>query len=204
MDQVTHNKGASVPDAEAIPDGRSLAEWRQQRGIDTSAQIRTVKLAHMRYQHPDLAAISVFLRDFGMQIAKETDDVVYFRGYGVDQYVYYVQKGPKKFLGGTFEVETYNDLVNASKLAGATPIQSLADAPGGGSLVTLHDPEGQPINLMFGQTPRQADDPPERLVLNFETEKPRERKFQRFEPGPAAVHKVRVPYSTNRGCLLTM
>lgn len=45
-----------------------------------------------------------------MRVVKETDDKVWFRGYGVDQYVYYAQRGPKKFLGGTFEVESYQDL----------------------------------------------------------------------------------------------
>jgi len=48
--------------------------------------------------------------DFGMRVVKETDDKVWFGGYGVDPYVYYAQRGPKKFLGGTFEVESYQDL----------------------------------------------------------------------------------------------
>ena len=41
---------------------------------------------------------------------QRTDDEVWYRGYGADQYVYYARKGPKKFLGGTFEVESYSDL----------------------------------------------------------------------------------------------
>ena len=45
-----------------------------------------------------------------MRVVKKTDDKVWFRGYGADQYVYYAQRGPKKFLGGTFEVESYQDL----------------------------------------------------------------------------------------------
>ncbi|KKP04942.1 hypothetical protein THAR02_02963 [Trichoderma harzianum] len=185
------NAGASVPDTEAIgPSGQSIAEWRQKHGIDPAQQIRTVRLVHMRYQHPDLKHISTFLNDFGMRAVKQTEDRVWFRGYGVDQYVYYAQKGPKKFLGGTFEVETYDDLVKASKLNGAGPIQSLDDAPGGGSLVTALDPEGLPINLIHGQEPAKVGKMPERLIVNFEAEKPRMRKFQRFDEGPAAVHKL--------------
>lgn len=34
----------------------------------------------------------------------------WFKGYGTDQYVYYAQQGEKKFLGGTFEVESYAEL----------------------------------------------------------------------------------------------
>lgn len=45
-----------------------------------------------------------------MQVAHKTDTEIWFRGYGEDQYVYYARKGPKKFLGGTFQVESYQDL----------------------------------------------------------------------------------------------
>lgn len=60
-------------------------------------------------------------------------------------------------------------------------------------MFTLTDPEGFPINLMFGQTPAESKDCPEKLELNYEVEKPRVKKFQRFSPGPAAVHKVIFP-----------
>lgn len=78
----------------------------------------------------------------------------------------------------------------AAQISGASQIQELKDAPGGGYQVTLTDPEGFPLNLMYGQTPVERGKVPENLVLNFETEKPRLRSFQRFQPGPAAVHKV--------------
>jgi hypothetical protein len=84
----------------------------------------------MRYQHPDLAQITTFLRgsfpsdfvifwvgtdswwglDFGMLVVKRTEEEAWYAGYGPDQYVYYARKGPKKFLGGTFAVESYADL----------------------------------------------------------------------------------------------
>lgn len=48
--------------------------------------------------------------DFGMTVAKRTEDEVWYRGYGEDQYVYYARKGTKEFLGGTFVVESYGDL----------------------------------------------------------------------------------------------
>jgi hypothetical protein len=41
-----------------------------------------------------------------MDIAKRTENEVWFRGYGDDQYVYYAIKGPKKFLGGVFVVDS--------------------------------------------------------------------------------------------------
>ena len=47
------------------------------------------------------------------------------------------------------------------------------------------------MNLIYGQTPVSAGPYPEILEINYEVEKPRVRRFQRFQPGPAAVHKVR-------------
>ena len=50
----------------------------------------------MRYRHPNLDEITVFLRDFGMTVAHKTESARWFKGYGDDQYVYYAQKGEKK------------------------------------------------------------------------------------------------------------
>lgn len=167
-----------------------VAEWRKREGIDPSQQIKLVKLAHMRYQHPDLSEITQFLRDFGMSVTKKTDNARWFRGYGPDQYVYYAQKGPKEFLGGAYEVESMADLEKAALLPGAGEIKEMEDAPGGGYILTLNDPEGFPMNLIFGQKPVDPRPMPEILTANYEQEKPRVKAFQRFKPGPAAVHKL--------------
>jgi hypothetical protein len=144
----------------------------------------------MRYQHPDLSQITTFLRDFGMSVASKTDNKIWFKGYGDDQYVYYAQAGPKEFLGGCFEVESYAELEKASRLPTASGIEPLDDAPGGGHLVTLRDPEGFPVNLIHGQTKKEPGPYPEILTTNYEASKPRVARFQRFTPGPAAVHKL--------------
>ena len=43
---------------------------------------------------------------------------------------------------------------------------------------------------MHGQSAAEVGALPEKLVYNSESDKPRVREFQRFQPGPAAVHKV--------------
>jgi hypothetical protein len=144
----------------------------------------------MRYQHPNLDEITTFLRDFGMSVAKKTDTQKWYKGYGEDQYVYYAQAGEKKFLGGCFEVESYAELEKAAKVDGAGKIEELIDAPGGGHMITLHDPEGFPINLIHGQSKKEPGPFPEILTTNYESSKPRVARFQRFKPGPAAVHKL--------------
>lgn len=192
--EMKPNTGSSKPDFEAAAgETEPIAAWQKRNNIDTSHQIKLVKLAHMRYQHPDLEKITKFLKDFGMHVNKTSEDgsQMWWRGYGPDQYVYYAQKGAeRKFLGGTYEVESMADLEKAAKLEGASKVEELTEAPGGGHMVTLHDPEGFPVNLMYGQTPAPKGDYPPKVITNFETEKPRVRKFNRFTPGPAAVHKL--------------
>lgn len=176
--------------------------------------------------------------DFGMQVVKKTPTQRWYRGYGPDQYVYYAQEGPKRYLGGTFEVESYEELekygfltfkliwilrqnhqplfrspwplapssrINptnkslsrVTKVPGAkvisNGIEEMKDAPGGGYIVSIEDPQGFPCNFIYGQTAPEPRPKPEKLIVNDESDKPRARKFQRFEPGPAAVHKVRSP-----------
>ena len=117
------NHGDSVPDTSASREQMSQAHWLQSRGIKAEDRVCLGRLSHMRYQHPDLDVLSDFmlsllyvvasyvecklnLIDFGLAIAKRTENDVWFRGYGVDQYVYYATKGPKKFLGGVFAVDS--------------------------------------------------------------------------------------------------
>ncbi|KAJ5733558.1 Glyoxalase/Bleomycin resistance protein/Dihydroxybiphenyl dioxygenase [Penicillium malachiteum] len=189
---VQPNRGGSVPDILAVGEGNeSQAEWLAKQNINTKDRVNLTKLSHMRYQHPDLEEIQVFMIDFGMQIAKKTEEEIWFKGYGPDQYVYYARKGPKKFLGGTFEAQSEEDFDKATKLPTASAVEELKNAPGGGSLVTIADPEGFPINIIFGQEPVSAEvSHPEVVTLNYPGEKPRQREFLRFEPGPAAVHKL--------------
>ena len=191
------NRGASVPDNEAIgPESTTQKAWLSEMGIDKSKHIKLTKLSHMRYQHENLDEITIFLRDFGLNVIKKTDTERWYGGYGPDQYVYYARQGPKKFLGGTFEVESHQEL---EKVVSTFPdclltkgIEPLSDAPGGGHLVTITDPNNFPVNFIHGQTPSTDIMNPHtgQLVANTETSKPRQRQFQRFTPGPAAIHKL--------------
>jgi hypothetical protein len=80
--------------------------------------------------------------------------------------------------------------IRAAQLPGAGKIEEMTDAPGGGYRITVFDPEGFPINLVHGQEASETGKLPEKLIYNWENDKPREGAFQRFLTGPAAVHKV--------------
>ncbi|GJN75819.1 hypothetical protein PLICBS_009925 [Purpureocillium lilacinum] len=189
--RLAPNSGAAVPDTTAAGDDQETqASWLQGQNIDTKGRIQLNKVSHVRYQHPDLDEIHKFLTDFGMEVAKKGDNEVWYSGYGVDQYVYYARKGPREFLGGTFEAASEDDFQRAARLPGAGDIQALDDAPGGGRLVTITDPDGFPVNIIFGQEAKEAGNNPNKLPLNYGMEKERARKFQRFQTGPAAIHKL--------------
>lgn len=88
-----------------------------------------------------------------MTAAKRTDNKLYMRGYGEDPYVYVAVKTKDgqepKFLGGSWLVESMDDLRKAEMLPGATAIAELEDAPGGGREVRVSDPDGYVISLLY-------------------------------------------------------
>ncbi|KAL4806493.1 Glyoxalase/Bleomycin resistance protein/Dihydroxybiphenyl dioxygenase [Aspergillus unguis] len=127
----TPNSGKTLADTVAMgPDQESQPAWLKKRNIKTDQRIKLTRLSHTRYQHPDLDEIHAFLLDFGLRVALRTDDEVWYKGYGPDQ---------------------------TSKLPGAGPVQQLKDAPGGGFLVTVMDPEGYPVNVVWGQEQVQSE-----------------------------------------------
>ncbi|KIY01190.1 uncharacterized protein Z520_02742 [Fonsecaea multimorphosa CBS 102226] len=164
-------------------------------------RIRLVRTAFVTYYHRDVHKASKFLLDFGFEIAEQRgDEVIFFKGYGPDPYCYVArraddEKGPR-FGGAAYLVESEAELERATKtIPGASAISKL-DAPGGGSIVTLKDPVGHLVHLVHGIREEKPSERPaedknlQKLVVNYEDEKRRVGKFQRFQRGrPAPVHK---------------
>lgn len=158
---------------------------------ENDSRIRLLQTAFVEYYHADLAKAKEFLADFGLEVAEDRGDAVFYKGYGSDPYVYVARqaKGDSAFGGAAYDVESRAELERAAKLPSATAIRSLS-SPGGGEVVTLTDPVGHQIHLVYGRTRREPEDKNlEKLVINYEDEKPRKGKFQRFEHGPAPVHR---------------
>lgn len=160
----------------------------------TDSRIRLLKTAFVVYYHHDLISARAFLLDFGLGIALEQPgEAIYFRGYGVEPYVYIARQshtGESYFGGAAYVVDSTTELEKAAKLRSSNgPIQDLK-APGGGRLVTLTDPAGHKVHLLHGWQEKAPEPMPlEKLVVNFEDEKPRKGRFQRFAPGPAPVYR---------------
>ena len=153
--------------------------------------IRLLKTAFVVYYHADLAKARQFLLDFGLKIAEERSggDELFFKGYGTEPFVYIARKAPGRssFGGAAYVVQSREELERASKITGTTSISPL-DAPGGGEMVTVTDPAGHKVHLVYGQKEKAAEPMDlKKLVINYEDEKPRVGRFQRFEKGPAPV-----------------
>ncbi|CAK7201946.1 hypothetical protein SEUCBS139899_004662 [Sporothrix eucalyptigena] len=169
---------------------------------DTAAlrKITLVRIAHVYYTHKDTISASRFLDDFGFSKIKDHsskgNNKAYYRGTGSEPFVYCLSSGPEdQFGGAAFVVSSREDLDHAAAtIPNATPVHAMADEPGGGFRVTFPDPvDGFPFHLVYGQTPvaKLEGVPSCDRPFNFPAEKHREgNKFQRFEKGPAPVHKL--------------
>ncbi|OCK79785.1 Glyoxalase/Bleomycin resistance protein/Dihydroxybiphenyl dioxygenase [Lepidopterella palustris CBS 459.81] len=157
------------------------------------SKIKLLRLAHVYYKHKNIEDAQKFLLDFGFLETKRIGDKIYYRGYGTEPFVYVAEKGDQDEFGGAgLVVESLSDLELATKLIpSASEIYEL-DAPGGGKCVTIKDPvDGWPMHLVYGQTPVEWAKEYGYLNFNFPAKKTRTPgEFQRFEKGPATVHKI--------------
>jgi catechol 2,3-dioxygenase-like lactoylglutathione lyase family enzyme len=167
-------------------------------------KITVVRLAHVHYFVPDLQKAASFLEDFGLVEVRRDEQRIWYRGFGAQPYVYIAEQsanGQRAFGGAAWVVRSARDMEIAASYPGAIELD--LDAPGGGRLVIIKDPNGMAVGLVHGQQLRDTKDgakPEERIdlrrednpgyPLNTALEKPRRGKFQRFSLGPSPVHKL--------------
>ena len=152
------------------PNGHSkLADTIPNAGTP-DGKIKLVRIAHVYYKHKNFEKQQQFLEDFGFFEAKRSNDTIYYRGLGTEPFLYVLQAGEQdEFGGAAFVVESYQDLVKASKtLPNASDIYELVDAPGRGLCVTFRDPiDDFPFHLVYGQTPAENETVLPQLQFNF-------------------------------------
>jgi len=165
---------------------------------NSPSKIQLARISHVQLRHPDPERFLEFAEAFGLVEEARLGDAIYLRGYGKDPYCYVVLPSTnreKAFEGGAFVVNSKDDLEKASKLPGATR-KDISHLPGGGEMVSLSSPGGTKIHLVWGQKTRDIPDKePSAQVMNLGPynlpfTKERRGEFQRFQPGPAMVHKV--------------
>ncbi|TQS31786.1 hypothetical protein Golomagni_07922, partial [Golovinomyces magnicellulatus] len=156
-----------------------------------SRKINLVRPAYVVYKHKSIP--EDFIADFGFQEDSRKNGRIYYRGTGAEPFLYCAEQGDDDVFGGAaFIVESADDLDYAAEtLPNATNVHDL-DTPGGGKCVTFFDPvDGFPFHLVHGQKTRDDVEAFPQRNFNFPTEKNRSgNKTQRFEKGPAPVHRL--------------
>lgn len=129
--------------------------------------VKATSLAYLIFERPDLDKAEHFLGDFGLAVARRSDEVLYLRGTSSAPYCYRVHRAARpRFVGMGFTVASRADLENLSRLPGASGLDSVTH-PGGGERVLLTDPSGFTVEMMYGQT--QVEELPHRGPLHFNT-----------------------------------
>lgn len=151
--------------------------------------LRAIDTAYVMFQVPDLQRQKSFLEDFGMVEARESEEVLYMRGYGTNPFIYEAHKGNEpRFLGAGFLVESAEELGRASSEAGV-PIENIT-GPGGGQRVRLRDPDGFFVDLVYGREQVAAlETRRESLPVNLPDQKNRINRGQRTPLAPSAVER---------------
>ncbi|OHF00197.1 hypothetical protein CORC01_04605 [Colletotrichum orchidophilum] len=162
-----------------------------------SSKVQLDRISHVFFDHPDLNKFHTFAIDFGLTpVETSNEDLRLYRGYGKDPYCYVARRsktGKPAFGGGAFLAQTEAEFDKAAAIESAV-ISDLSGLPGGGRMITLKSPAGFPFHVVHGIEDRQGEGPvPSAQVeslgpLNGSVNK--NRKFQRFHPGPALVHKL--------------
>jgi catechol 2,3-dioxygenase-like lactoylglutathione lyase family enzyme len=152
--------------------------------------VKATALAYLVFERPDLARTEGFLDDFGLALARRTDDTLYLRGTASAPYCYRVHRAARpRFVGMGFTVATRADLEKLSTLEGAGPIAA-SPHPGGGDVVSLRDPSGFLVEIVHGQTP--APELPHRGPIHFNVAGAAHRINDTQRPPPAPPEVIRL------------
>jgi catechol 2,3-dioxygenase-like lactoylglutathione lyase family enzyme len=146
-------------------------------------------IAYGRLRSPDLDVQEQFLTDFGMRRVARTPTALYMRGTDPAQYLHVTEKGDAAFLGLGWYAKSENDLKVLARMPGASGIEHI-DAPGGGKLVRLQDPNGYSVEVVHGiEQPQAIQVTPRPLNSGYQPLN-RAGMLMRVEVAPAAVKRI--------------
>lgn len=151
--------------------------------------IRATDVAYVRFNAPDLSDMECFLHEFGMITVSRSDTMLYARGTDPRAFAHVTTLGAPGFAGVGFYAENVDDL---TKLAAANGVAvEDHDAPGGGKIVRLRDPDGHLVEVVAGQTaPAALPVLRHHLIHNDGEGTPRKGNVLRIAPGPSQVKRL--------------
>lgn len=145
-------------------------------------------IAFVRLRAPDTERALRFLNDFGLTESTRTNGMAYLRCAGPAHHVYILEEGAPEFVGFGFEAESEDVLHVLADKNGAEVRES--DEPGGGSVVSLTDPDGYRVEIVHGMSRVEPEVLRPPLVLNYANEKRRINETQRPKVGPAEIKRL--------------
>lgn len=150
--------------------------------------IKIEDIAHVRFSAPDLEAMKAFLIEFGLSPVLSDEGVLYVRGAGSQPFVHATAQGEPGFRALGLRAASLADL---ERLAAAETCKLEAlDAPGGGQVVRLLDPDGNTVEIVAGQTLAEPLALPSTGSHNNAHTKARVRASLRLKDGPATVVRL--------------
>jgi catechol 2,3-dioxygenase-like lactoylglutathione lyase family enzyme len=152
------------------------------------AAIKIEDIAFVRFSAPDLDEMARYLADFGLLAAEHDDRRLFARGAGIAPFVHVTERGEAGFAALGLRAANLADLEILAETQNAK-VTSL-DAPGGGFMLVLSDPDGHRIEVVAGQAPVSPLPLPQRAPWNNAAAHLRHRQTKRT--GEGAAHVVRL------------
>lgn len=151
--------------------------------------ITVADLAYVRYTAPDLERMEQFLLDFGLHSSARDASTLYMRAAGPEPYVHITERGEgpgSRGVGIGLLAQSESDLERIARHF-AVKVEDNPE-PRGGKRVTVFDPDGLRVDVVYGGV--QAAPLPARppLLLNTAIEPRRLGRVQR--PGGARASQV--------------
>lgn len=157
-------------------------------GATTVSIIKAYDVAHIRFAIPDLESMRTFLTDFGMTDISAEKNRLFMRGYADLPFLYAAEQGENRFLGFGIRANSVADLEKLAEHEGVA-VEPL-DAPGGGHVVRLLDPDGIAVEVVAGQQSSGALPVPEPVAWNHGGGYPRQSNIRRVGQHPSHVRRL--------------
>lgn len=153
--------------------------------------IKISDIAFVRFCVPDFERLEKFLEDFGLIVSHSGDQRISAHGAGPAPVLYMAEVGEPKFAGLGLQADSLEDLERLAEAEGVD-VQPF-NAPGGGHVVALKDPDGNLVEIVAGQTAREPGCLPDTSRWNSAHMQPRVREAKRLPP--EAAHVVRLGHA---------
>jgi catechol 2,3-dioxygenase-like lactoylglutathione lyase family enzyme len=145
-------------------------------------------VAYVRFGAPDLEVMRAFLTDFGLSVAQSDSERLFMRGLGAAPFVHATERSEPGFRAVGVRLASLAELERLAKheQAAVTPL----DAPGGGFVVRLTEPNGFTVEAVAGQSEAQPQSIADETPWNDARSHERLRAVKRIAKGAANVVRL--------------